>query len=133
MNERLKELRKELKLTQQEFADRIGSKRNTIAKYETATNTPSTAVVSLICKEFNVNENWLRNGIGEMFKQRSPSDEVGYYVEDLLEYNGDGNPLYDMIIEMMKKYHELDEKSKLVIRNYFGEVMQGIKKEQEED
>ncbi len=67
MNERLKILRKKLNLTQQEFANKIGSKRNTIAKYETCANTPSTAVVSLICKTFNVNEEWLRFGNGEMF------------------------------------------------------------------
>lgn len=65
-------MRKSLNLTQQEFADRIGSKRNTIAKYETNANTPSTAVISLICREFNVNETWLRTGEGEMFKDEVP-------------------------------------------------------------
>ena len=55
MDERLKKLRRILDLTQQEFADRIGCKRNTIAKYETNTNVPSTAVITLICKTFNVN------------------------------------------------------------------------------
>ena len=59
-----------------------------------------------------------------MFKQ--PSDEIGYYVEDLLEYDGHGNPFYDMIIEMMKKYQELDEKSKTVIREYFKSVGSGL-------
>ena len=48
MNERLKRLRKTLDLTQQDFADKIGSKRNTVAKYETGTNVPSTAVISSI-------------------------------------------------------------------------------------
>lgn len=67
MNERIKKLRKALDLTQQEFANRIGSKRTTIAKYETDTNIPSSAVISLICREFGVNETWLRTGEGEMF------------------------------------------------------------------
>ena len=58
-------------MTQQEFADRIGTKRNTIAKYETDTNVPSAAVISLICKEFNVNEEWLRTGNGKMFIPKS--------------------------------------------------------------
>ena len=76
VNERLKKLRKALDLTQQEFADRIGSKRNTVAKYETDVNTPSAAVVSLICREFNVSEKWLRTGEGDMFlpKDNSNSD-----------------------------------------------------------
>ncbi len=62
MNERLKKLRKTLELTQQEFADRIGIKRNTLATYESGRNEPIDAVLSLICREFNANEDWLRNG-----------------------------------------------------------------------
>ena len=86
-----------------------------------------------MCREFNVNETWLRNGEGEMFKERSPSEEVGYYVEDLLDYDGHGNPFYDMIIEMMKTYTELDEKSQTVIRNYFQSVADGIHKEEKQE
>jgi len=67
LNERLKKLRKALDLTQQEFADRIGVKRNTIATYEIARNTPLDAVIASICREFNVSETWLRTGEGEMF------------------------------------------------------------------
>lgn len=132
MNERLKELRKTLKLTQQEFADRLNIKRGAIANYEIGRNAPIDAVISLICKEFSVNEDWLRTGEGEMFKERSPSEEIGYYVEDLLEYDGQGNPFYDMIIEMMKTYVELDEKSQAVIRSYFQSVSDGIHKKEED-
>lgn len=85
MNERLKLLRKNLDLTQQEFADRIGSKRNTIAKYETDTNVPSAAVISLICREFNVSEEWLRNGTGEMFIEQTPDEEIAAFVGNLLK------------------------------------------------
>ena len=75
MNERIKKLRKTLDLTQQEFGDRLGIKRNTIATYESGRNDPIDAVISLICKEFNVNEEWLRDGVGEMFKAE-PTDEL---------------------------------------------------------
>lgn len=68
MNERIKQLRKELGLTQQQFADKIGIKRTTIATYENGRNSPIDAVISLICREFNVNETWLRNGSGDMFQ-----------------------------------------------------------------
>lgn len=67
MNERIKKLRKALDLTQQEFGDRIGIKRNTLANYEIGRNEPIDAVVSLICREFNISEKWLRTGEGEMF------------------------------------------------------------------
>lgn len=130
MKDRIKQLRNTLGLTQEKFAERLGVKRNTIATYEIGRNEPIDAVISLMCREFNVNEDWLRNGEGEMFRERSPSEEVGYYVEELLEYEGHGNPLYDMIIEMMKTYTELDEKSQAVIRNYFQSVADGIHKEE---
>ena len=67
MKERLKKLRKELDLTQQEFADRIGISRGNIATYETRDGSPGSSVINLICREFNVSETWLRTGEGEMF------------------------------------------------------------------
>lgn len=133
MNERIKKIRKTLDYTQQEFAERIGVKRNTIAQYEIGRNEPIDTVIRSICREFGVNESWLRSGEGEMFIQRSPDEEVGYYVEDLLEYDGKGNPFYDMIIEMMKEYRSLDDKSKAVMRDYFGKVAEGMKKRKEEE
>lgn len=133
MKDRLKLLRSTLGLTQEKFAKRLNIKRNTVANYEIGRNVPIDAVVSLICKEFDVNEQWLRTGKGEMFKERSPSEEIGYYVEDLLEYDGHGNPFYDMIVEMMKTYVELDEKSQAVIRKYFQSVSDGIHKKEKED
>lgn len=68
MNERIRKLRKTLELTQKEFANRIGIKQNTVATYEIGRSEPIDAVIALICREFNVNEEWLRTGIGTMFK-----------------------------------------------------------------
>lgn len=73
MNERLKKIRKTLDLTQQEFANRIGIARGNIASYEVGKNSISDAVISLICREFCVNEKWLRYGEGDMFN--SSDDE----------------------------------------------------------
>ena len=73
MNERLKKIRKTLDLTQQEFANRIGIARGNIASYEVGKNSISDAVISLICREFSVNEKWLRYGEGDMFN--SSDDE----------------------------------------------------------
>lgn len=71
MNERIRKLRRLLDLTQQEFADRIGMKRNTVANYETNRNEPSASVIALICREFKVNEDWLRTGTGEIFSPKA--------------------------------------------------------------
>ena len=76
MKDRIKKLRKELDLTQQEFADRLGTARNNIAGYETGKRSPSDAVISLICTKFNVNESWLRHGNGEMFAELDMEDQL---------------------------------------------------------
>ena len=76
MKDRIKKLRKELDLTQQEFADRLGTARNNIAGYETGKRSPSDAVISLICTKFNVNESWLRDGTGEMFVEMDVEDRL---------------------------------------------------------
>ena len=75
MRERIKELRHTLGLTQQEFADRLGIKRGALANYEVGRNEPIDAVVSLMCREFQVDETWLRTGQGEMFPHLS-EDEI---------------------------------------------------------
>ena len=76
MNERIKELRKRLNLTQQEFADRLSIKRGAVANYEVGRNTPSDSVIALICREFNVSERWLREGDGEMFIPQDDAAEL---------------------------------------------------------
>lgn len=75
MKTRLRELRKVLGLTQQKFGERIGVKANTIATYEIGRNNPIDAVISSICREFNVSETWLRTGEGDMFLP-APEDEL---------------------------------------------------------
>lgn len=85
MKERIKALRKTLGLTQQELADRIGIKRNTISQYEIGRNEPIDAVISLICREFNVNETWLRTGDGEMFNPISRDLEIAAFIGEILK------------------------------------------------
>ena len=86
MNSRLKKLRKTLELTQTEFGERIGVKGNTITGYENGTRTPSDAIVKAICREFGVNELWLRYGKdgGEMYQQKSREEELGALLKSVL-------------------------------------------------
>ncbi len=84
MKDRLKKLRKTLDLTQQAFADRIGMKQNTIAQYEMGRTIPSDAIIFSICREFNVNENWLRTGEGDMFMEMSRDEQIEEFIGDLL-------------------------------------------------
>lgn len=80
MKDRIKKIRKEFDLTQEEFGKRLGIKRNTIATYESGRNEPIDAVISLICREFGVNENWLRDGTGEMFVHISRDEQIATFI-----------------------------------------------------
>lgn len=84
MNERLKELRKSLDLTQQEFADRLKISRNTYSSYESGRNVPSDAAIGLICREFHVSEQWLRTGEGQREEAVSQEDELIEWADRVL-------------------------------------------------
>ena len=85
MKERLKQLRKDQGLTQQEFADKIGVKRNTVATYEIGRNEPIDSVISLICDRFHVSETWLRTGKGEMYIKADKNTEIYRLVDDMMK------------------------------------------------
>lgn len=123
MNERLKQLRKALNLTQQEFADRIGIARGNIGAYEVGKNAPSDAVVSLICREFNVNEEWFRSGEGEIFQ--IPDDEDAALVSDLLENTDDD--FYRTALDLIRTYKQLQPESQEVLRNLCRQFAENIK------
>ncbi len=85
MHERLKQLRKELNLTQQEFADKIHVSRGALATYETGRNEPIDAIIALICQTFHVNENWLRTGEGEIFMESAQEDQLFTFMGDVMQ------------------------------------------------
>lgn len=126
MKERIRKLRKFLDLTQQEFADKIGMKRNTVANYETGRNDPSASVISLICREFNVNEEWLRNGNGEMLIELSEEEEIADLAYELLDPKGD--TFYLAVLELIHTYKELTPDSKQVIRDTAAKFLNNLKK-----
>ena len=65
--ERLKYIRKTLNLTQKNFAEQIGMSQSGYAQVEKGSKAISNRLIKSICLAFNVNENWLRTGEGEMF------------------------------------------------------------------
>ena len=89
IGERVKELRKQVNLTQQAFADRLNLKRNTVGSYEVNVVEPSDRTISDICREFNVNETWLRTGEGEMFNQITRSEKITGFLTEITEDEGD--------------------------------------------
>lgn len=76
VNTRIIELRKNLNLTQDEFAKKIGLSRNFIWMIEKGDRTPSDRTISDICRTFGVDEIWLRDGIGEPFREKSQEEHI---------------------------------------------------------
>lgn len=87
MNERIKKIRMDKGLTQEEFAKKLDVKRNTVATYEMGRSEPSSAVISLICNVFSVNKEWLINGIGEQYKNKTRSQEIGEFANKIMSEN----------------------------------------------
>lgn len=76
VGERIKNVRNKLNLTQQAFSERLGLKRNTIGSYEINAGVPSDRTISDICREFGVNEVWLRTGEGEPFQEETRQEQI---------------------------------------------------------
>ena len=83
INERIRQVRKDNGLTQDEFASRLGLKRNSVAMIEAGRAT-SDQTIYAICREFGVNETWLRTGVGEMTASKSRSQEMAELVGSLM-------------------------------------------------
>lgn len=107
--ERIKKLRKDLNLTQQKFADRIGTTQNVIANYESGRREPSAAAFNNICKTFNISEEWLRTGDGEMFMQ-SPEEDIN----ELVWQHG----LTEIDRQILLEFIKLTDSEREVFRKY---------------
>ena len=113
MNERLKELRDLLGLSQEDFGKRIGSARNTIANYELGRRTPSNTTVKAICREFRVNYFWLTKGDGDIFIG-TPESVVDEIAE---EYDLD-----DLDKKIIEKYLDLSDEQRNAVTEYLKSI-----------
>ena len=84
MDERIKQIRKAVGLTQGEFAERIGLSRNYIAMIEIGQRKPSERTIADICRVFGVSKLWLDTGEGEMYVKRSLNQELDMMVTTLM-------------------------------------------------
>lgn len=89
IKDRIKQIRKVFHLSQTEFAERLGASRGVIANIELDRVEPRDPFINLICREFGVNEIWLRTGDGEMFAPKSQSDMLAEAAGKLLGSNPD--------------------------------------------
>lgn len=111
MKDRIKKLRKSIPehgKTQESFAKFLGIPKQNLSSYETGRRTPSDGVVKLICEKCNVNEEWMENGIGPMFKEIP--NKLSYYLGQI--EGGDD----EFIKDLVEVYMELDPDSKKALK-----------------
>lgn len=101
MNERIKKLRQALGLSQDEFGRRLGVTRGAVTNIELNKVEPKPLFVDLICREFNVSEEWLRTGAGEMFQPKSRNEELFEFAAKVAE--GDPGSIQAQLLAVMSR------------------------------
>ena len=104
--ERVKTVRKSKEMTMEEFGKRLGVTRTAISNIEKGYRGLTEQMLKSICREFSVDEEWLRTGDGDMPQKLSEEEEVAALVSDLLE-DGRENPFFGIILEIVQTYNEL--------------------------
>ena len=89
MNTRIAAVRKTKELNQDEFASSLGLTKNFISLVETGKREPSDRTIKDICREYNVNEKWLRTGEGEMFVTLDRETELALLTANLFKESSD--------------------------------------------
>lgn len=114
--ERVKELRKTINYTLDKFGGKLGVQKSAISKIEKGENNLTDQMLLSICREFNVNENWLRTGDGEMFADVPIEDEY-FKAATRISKSGDKFAMQAII-----EYWKLDDVSKEVLRDYIYKI-----------
>lgn len=111
--QRLNELIAELKISMAEFARRMGVSRSTISKIANGTNQLTDQMLFVVCKTFNVNDYWLRDGIGDMFISvpETVIDELA------IEYN-----LNEFWKETLRKFLNMNDDEKDAVETYLKKL-----------
>lgn len=115
MRNRFKQIRQHgnINLSQETFGKRLGVTGAAISRIESGSREPSEQILLAVCREFNVNEDWLRTGKGEMFKKSKDAT-----VDQLAAEYG----LDDLGRQIMSAYLDLDENDRLAV----GRLIQKI-------
>lgn len=114
--ERVKRIRKEKKLTLERFGEKVGVTKQTISRIENGINALTEQMVLSICREFNVNEEWLRAGKGDMFAE-APAEDEYFKAATQISKSGDKFAMQAII-----EYWKLDDVSKETLKNYIYKI-----------
>lgn len=101
MNERIKQIRLALGLSQDEFGRRLGVTRGAITNIELHKVEPKPLFVDLVCREFSVNKDWLETGVGEMFSPKTRNEELFEFAARVAE--GDPRSIQSQLLAVMAR------------------------------
>lgn len=85
INDRIKQLRKSLNLSQTDFGKKLGVSRDVINNLDRSVVDPKPLILEHICSVYNVNPDWLMHGTGEMFLERDSGDEIAEFLASILD------------------------------------------------
>lgn len=122
LKSRIKEIRLDKNMNQTDFGSKIGVKQGTVAGWENGVRIPSDSTILSICREYNVNEDWLRTGQGEKYLRLSRKETVAAYVGKIL--GGKVTPLEETLIEFMAETSPQEWEELARIINRFTEKME---------
>ena len=101
INERIKQIRKESGLTQSQFAEQIGLRQNSIALLESGKRMPSDQTILSICREFRVQQEWLRTGEGEPFRAPEVDAQLAAFLAEITD--GDSSDFQKRFVSMLSR------------------------------
>ncbi len=117
MNGRVRKVRKELNLTMEKFGSKLGVTRTAISNIENGNRSVTEQMLRLICKEYNVNEEWLRTGNGNMFAEIDKESQLMIWAGNVLKDESDSfkKRFVNMLMELDESDWESLEKMCLLM------------------
>lgn len=118
LNERIKEVRKHFKLSQKDFAKELGISQRALSWGEQPNNNVPDSTIKALCVIFHVNEEWLRNGKGDMLQ--SDCFDLNQYLKE--------KGCTELEMEIIKTYFEFDANTRQKVFEHFHSRLEAAKK-----
>ncbi len=127
-NERVKKVRTELGMTMEKFGERLGVTKVAISNIEKGHRSVTDQMRKAICREFDVREEWLRTGEGEMFEQLTEQEKIMKYTGLLLKDKD--SAVASAIQALIVTYEQLDDIGKATLEKMALQYIDNFKKSQ---
>ena len=111
INQRIKLVRSELQISQNEFSKKIFISQSSLGEIETGTRNVNDRIIQLICSEFNVNKNWIKTGQGNMFDVEKPDIKLDHLIEIYKQLN---KPLQEYLLEQSESLLKLHNENTII-------------------